>query len=222
MKLYALIVAGGAGTRMGSDIPKQFLLLKGRPVLMHTIEKFTKFSNDIEILAVLPGNQIRYWMELREKYSFQVIHTIVRGGHTRFHSVKNGLGFITGGGLVAIHDGVRPFVTNDTILRCFKIAEETGNAIPSICPSESLRQTDGDSSFPLDRLNVRLIQTPQVFDVDLIKEAYKQEYSPEFTDDATVLERTGARITLVEGDRNNIKITTPDDLVVANALIRAE
>lgn len=222
MKLYALIVAGGSGIRMGTDIPKQFLPLGGRPVLMHTIEKFRNFSSEIEIITVLPGSQIRYWIELQEKHSFRIIHTVVKGGHTRFHSVRNGLAFATGTGLVAIHDGVRPLVTPETIKRCFDRAAETGNAIPVVSPSESLRQIEGDSSFPLDRSRIRLIQTPQVFDIDLIKEAYMQEYIPEFTDDATVLERTGMMISLVEGDRNNIKITTPEDLVIAGSLLRGE
>jgi 2-C-methyl-D-erythritol 4-phosphate cytidylyltransferase len=219
MELYALIVAGGSGKRMGADIPKQFLELAGRPVLMHTIERFKSFNDAIEIITVLPENQLRYWCELQEKYSFKIPQTLVKGGSARFYSVKNGLKFVNVPGLVAIHDGVRPFVSNDTIRRCFETAEKLGNAIPSISPVESLRMLTDEGNVPLNRLHVKQIQTPQVFNAHLIKQAYLQEYRPEFTDDATVLESTGEKINLIEGNRENIKITNPEDLLFSTALL---
>jgi 2-C-methyl-D-erythritol 4-phosphate cytidylyltransferase len=219
MKLYALIVAGGSGKRMGADIPKQFLELGGRPLLMHTIERFRHFDKNIEIITVLPENQIIHWRELQEKYKFTVPQTMVKGGKSRFHSVKNGLEFIESPGLVAIHDGVRPFVSNDTIKRCFDTASRLGNAVPVILPSDTLRLIADEASTPLDRLQVRLVQTPQVFNTALLIDAYKQEYQPEFTDDAMVVERTGVRINLVEGNRENIKITNPEDMLISNAFL---
>ncbi len=219
MELYALIVAGGTGKRMGAEIPKQFLELAGRPVLMHTIERFKLFNDSIEIITVLPENQLRHWLELQKKYSFNIPQTIVKGGSARFFSVRNGLKFVNVPGLVAIHDGVRPFVSIDTIRRCFDTAEKLGNAVPSISPTESLRILTDQGSLPVNRMHVKQIQTPQVFNAGLIKKAYLQEYKPEFTDDATVLEKTGEKINLVEGNRENIKITNPEDLVISTALL---
>ncbi|HEX2922218.1 MAG TPA: 2-C-methyl-D-erythritol 4-phosphate cytidylyltransferase [Bacteroidales bacterium] len=222
MNLFALIVAGGSGKRMGAEVPKQFLELGGRPLLMHTIERFKTFDSSIEIITVLPENQIRHWLELQEKYSFKVSQTMVKGGSTRFESVKHGLEFVDAPGLVAIHDGVRPFVSIDTIRRCFETASRLGNAIPVIPPSDTLRIMSDGMSSPLNRLQVRLVQTPQVFNIDIIKEAYKQQFMPEFTDDAIVLEKTGVRINLVEGNRENIKITNPEDMLISNAFINRE
>ncbi len=219
MELYALIVAGGSGKRMGGEIPKQFLELAGRPVLMHTIERFKSFNEAIEIITVLPENQLRHWCELQEKYSFRIPQTLVKGGPSRFYSVKNGLMFVNVPGLVAIHDGVRPFVSTDTIRRCFETAEKLGNAIPAISPVESLRMLTDKGNIYINRLNVKQIQTPQVFDAKLIKQAYLQEYKPEFTDDATVLESTGEKINLIDGNRENIKITNPEDLIYSTALL---
>jgi 2-C-methyl-D-erythritol 4-phosphate cytidylyltransferase len=219
MKLYAIIVAGGTGKRMGAEIPKQFLELGGRPLLMHTIERFREYDCSTEIITVLPEDQIRHWIDLQTRYSFDVPQTLVKGGSTRFQSVKNGLEFVDIPGLVAIHDGVRPFVSKATIRRCFETAARLGNAIPAIQPSDSLRMMSVDASSALDRSKVRLIQTPQVFNTDLIKEAYNQDYQPEFTDDAVVVERTGAIINLVEGNRENIKITNPEDLLISNAFL---
>lgn len=218
MNLYALIVAGGTGTRMGKDIPKQFLELAGKPILMHTIEKFWAFSKSIRIIIVLPENQFGLWEELEKKYSFSVPHTIVPGGSSRFVSVKNGLQEVEDNGLVAIHDGVRPLVSIDTIKRCFSDAEKFGNSIPVINPSDSLRMITEQGNMPVNRHYLRIIQTPQVFDSKLIKKAYIQDFSPDFTDDATLLEKTGESIHLVEGNRENIKITNPEDLVIAEAL----
>ena len=219
MKLYALIVAGGTGERMKSEIPKQFIEIAGKPILMHTINKFREFYNSIDIIVVLPENQLRFWSDLQKKYSFSVPHTLVKGGESRFYSVKNGLEFIDEPGLVAIHDGVRPFVSIETIKRCFEAAGKLGNAIPVISPSDSLRMVTENGNEPVDRTKIKLIQTPQVFRTDLIRNAYRQDYLPEFTDDAMVLERTGEKINLVEGNRENIKITNPEDLLIAGALL---
>jgi 2-C-methyl-D-erythritol 4-phosphate cytidylyltransferase len=218
MKLYALIVAGGSGRRMGTDIPKQFIEIAGKPILMHTIKRFYDFDKSIEIITVLPEDQLLRWNELKEKHSFTIQHTIVRGGNARFFSVKNGLELVDPSSLVAIHDGVRPLVSNDTIRRCFETAEKLGNAIPVISPSDTLRMLTKDGNTPVDRMLVKLIQTPQVFKTDLIKKAYLQEYLPEFTDDASVLEKTGEKINLVDGNRENIKITNPEDLIIAHSL----
>jgi 2-C-methyl-D-erythritol 4-phosphate cytidylyltransferase len=220
MKLYAVIVAGGSGKRMGADMPKQYLEIAGKPVLMHTLERFKAFDGSIEIITVLPENQLRFWADLQVKYSFKVPHTLVKGGgKARFFSVKNGLKFVDVPGLVAIHDGVRPFVSIDTIKRCFETAEKLGNAIPVITPSDTLRMISEKGSAPMNRMLVRQVQTPQVFNAELIKKAYLQEYLPEFTDDASVLEKTGVKINLVEGNRENIKITNPEDLIISNALL---
>ena len=219
MDLYVVIVAGGGGKRMGAEIPKQFLELAGRPVLMHAIERFKSYNQEIEIITVLPENQLRFWIELQKKHSFSILHTLVKGGSNRFYSVRNGLKFVNSPGLVAIHDGVRPFVSLDTIRRCFDTAEKLGNAIPAISPTESLRIMTEQGSLPVNRLTVKQIQTPQVFNAALIKKAYLQEYDQEFTDDATVLEKTGEKINLIEGNRENIKITNPEDLLISTALL---
>jgi 2-C-methyl-D-erythritol 4-phosphate cytidylyltransferase len=219
MQLYVVIVAGGSGKRMGAEIPKQFLELAGKPVLMHTIERFKAFNETIEIITVLPENQLRHWCELQNKYSFSVPQTLVKGGSVRFYSVRNGLKFVNVPGIVAIHDGVRPFVSVDTIKRCFEEAEKSGNAIPVISPADSLRMLTDNGSIPVDRRQVRQVQTPQVFNAELIKKAYEQNYSREFTDDATVFEMNGGKINLIEGNRENIKITNPEDLLISKALL---
>ena len=221
MDLYVVIVAGGSGKRMGAEIPKQFLELAGRPVLMHTIERFKTFNEAIEIITVLPENQLRFWIDLQKKHSFPVLHTLVKGGSNRFFSVRNGLKFVNAPGIVAIHDGVRPFVSIDTIKRCFETAEKLGNAIPTISPNESLRILNNQGSIPVNRFHVKQIQTPQVFSAELIKNAYLQDYSPEFTDDSTVLEKSGEKINLIEGNRENIKITNPEDLLISAALLQS-
>lgn len=220
MKNYVVIVAGGTGKRMGAEIPKQFLELGGRPVLMHTIERFRDFDPSAELITVLPEDQIRFWCELQEKYAFNIVQTMVKGGATRFQSVKNGLEFVDDDGLVAIHDGVRPFVSAETIKRCFETAASLGNAIPVIQSSDSMRILKGNESAMINRQNVRLVQTPQVFRCGLLKEAYRHEYNPEFTDDASVVEKMGVKINLVDGNRENIKITNPEDLLISNALLK--
>ena len=219
--LYALIVAGGSGKRMQSETPKQFLELAGKPVLMHTIERFKAFSDSIEIVVVLPENQREYWTDIQKKHFFSIKHTVAVGGATRFHSVKNGLEFVIEPSLVAIHDGVRPFVSLETIKRCFETAEKLGNAVPAVSISESLRMITDGGNHPIDRQLIRAIQTPQVFNSSMIKKAYRQEYRNEFTDDATVLETLGEKINLVEGNRENIKITNSEDLLISNVLLKS-
>lgn len=219
MDLYALIVAGGSGKRMGSNIPKQFLELDGKPILMHTIGRFYAFDKSVRIIVVLPEEQFKAWEFLIIKHSFRVHHETVKGGPSRFCSVKNGLELADKEGLVAIHDGVRPLVSTATIRRCFEAAEKFGNAVPVVSNSSSLRLITGIRSEPVRRQDIVIVQTPQVFRTGLIKNAYMQDYSDEFTDDATVLEKTGEKIRLVDGNRENIKITNPEDLLVASALL---
>jgi len=222
MKQYALIVAGGSGSRMGTDIPKQFLLLQNKPVLMHTIEAFYNYNSNIEIILVLPDNQKDYWAKLCSEYPFNTQHNIVSGGITRFQSVKNGLNRITDtdDALVAIHDGVRPLVNKITIDNCFRIAQLKGNAIPFIPLNDSIRKVEGLNSIHVNRDDYKAIQTPQAFHLQLIKNAYSQNYQEHFTDDASVLENIGEAINLVDGNRENIKITTPIDLLFAEAILK--
>jgi 2-C-methyl-D-erythritol 4-phosphate cytidylyltransferase len=219
MNLYALIVAGGAGTRMGTDIPKQFLELAGKPVLMHSIERFRSFDNTIGIIVVIPENHFSLWESLKERHSFSVPHTLVKGGTSRFFSVKNGLQEVDENAIVAIHDGVRPLVSTNTIMRCYRAAGEFGNAIPVISLSDSVRMVTEKGNTPVRRNSLRIIQTPQVFKAGLIKKAYLQDFNPETTDDAMLLEKTGEIIHLVDGNRENIKITNPEDMKIAAALL---
>jgi len=220
MHRYAVIVAGGSGLRMGTDIPKQFIPIKGRPILMHTISKFLLLTNAPRIVVVLPKDQIDTWIKLCEEYSFEVDHTIAIGGETRFQSVRNGLNEIKDiNSLVAIHDGVRPLVDISVIENCYRVAEELGNAIPVIKPVESVRMEEGEGSFPVDRNKILLVQTPQVFKTEIIKNCYETSFQPSFTDDASVAELHGIKINLVEGNRENIKITNPLDLKFAESLI---
>ncbi len=219
MKKSVVIVAGGVGKRMKADIPKQFLLLNRKPILMHAIECFYNFKNDIDVILVLPSDQIDYWKTLCSGHNFKIIHNIVEGGETRFHSVKNALAFVNDG-IVAIHDGVRPFVSKQMINRLFESSVTKNNAIPVIKISESLRFEDEDSNYPLNRSKVIIVQTPQVFSAELIKKAYSQKYNSNFTDDATVLESIGEKINLVKGEKENIKITTSYDLSLAKELIK--
>jgi 2-C-methyl-D-erythritol 4-phosphate cytidylyltransferase len=219
MQKTVIIVAGGSGIRMNSEIPKQFIEIKGKPILMHTILRFFEYDKNISIRLVLPENQIDNWKMLCRKHSFSVYHEIFPGGITRFHSVKNGLNGISNDGLIAIHDGVRPLVDTETINKCFQVAEEYGAAIPVTDLQETIRKTDGDYSFTVDRKTFKLVQTPQVFDAQFILEAYNQKFDESFTDDASVFESTGKLVMLVEGNKENIKITTPVDLRIAQTLI---
>ena len=222
MKNHVIIVAGGSGLRMNSDIPKQFLLLAGKPVLMHSIERFNAFDPSINIIVVLPVKETAEWQSLCEKYSFAIKHMVVTGGNTRFHSVKNGLDNITEKGVVGVHDGVRPILAPDLIQRCFSEAMEKGNAVPFIPVRESIRKVDGNKNEAVKRDSFVIVQTPQCFSTDLLRKAYLTEYHNNFTDDASVVEASGEPINLVEGDFRNIKITFPGDLLHAEMLLAAE
>ncbi len=213
---HILIVAGGKGLRMGSDIPKQFIPVGGRPVLMHTLDAFYRHDPTIDIILVLPQSQQSYWKELCAKYDFHIPHRIANGGETRFHSVKNGLELIEDrNGLTGIHDGVRPFVSSEVIARCYTEAAIHKAVIPVVDVIETLRHLNRT----VPRNEYKLVQTPQVFDTALLQQAYQQPYKPDFTDDASVVEALGQSVFCVEGNRENIKITTPYDLTIANALI---
>lgn len=217
MNQYALVVAGGSGLRMGTEIPKQFLLLKGEPVLMHTLRKFKLCK---QIVLVLPAAQIGYWNELCTKYNFTLPHTIVQGGSERFYSVLNGLNALPNDGLVAIHDGVRPCVSVDVINEAFVTAEKLGNAIVAVPSKDSIRMVNDGKSVAVDRSKYYLIQTPQVFNLPLLKEAYSSTvYQTTFTDDASVFEHANHQINLVKGEYTNIKITTPEDLPLAELFL---
>lgn len=210
-----LIVAGGKGERMNSEIPKQFLEIQGKPILMHTLDVFLAYDATINLVLVLPADQIDLWKELCKKYSYDIKHQIVEGGKTRFQSVKNGLDVVKDSGLVAVHDGVRPLVSVETIARCFQKAEKYGTAVPVIDVIDSIRQITPNGSQCIDRTAYKLVQTPQIFKSDILKKAYEQDFSPFFTDDASVVEAGGIKIQLVEGNRENIKITTAFDLKMA-------
>ena len=220
MKKFALIVAGGSGSRMNSTVPKQFMEINSRPVLMHTFDLFINFDPELEFILVLPKEQVKVWKVLCQKHGFNKEHKIASGGETRFRSVQNGLDLISGDGIVFIHDGVRPLVSAKTIENCFESAVKKGNALPVIHVSESVRKVDGNDNRAVDRSKYFLVQTPQTFQVQLIKKAYHDATSDSFTDDATVLEGIGETIHLVEGNRENIKITFPEDLLVAGLFLK--
>ena len=216
-----IIVAGGKGSRVGGDIPKQFQPIDGKPMLMRTIEAFYNFDYRMRIVIVLPEQFRDFWNELCEKHKFDITHTIVNGGETRFHSVKNGLSEISEDEIVGIHDAARPFVSKEVIGRCYREAFDFRcGIIPVIEEKNSVRILTGYESKPFDRDRIRLVQTPQVFPADLLKNAYETPYREEFTDDASVAEDDGIQIKLVEGDEKNIKITTPFDLELADFLYK--
>ncbi len=224
-KKIAVIVAGGSGTRMQSAVPKQFILLSGKPVLMHTIQRFYEFDKLIEIILVLPAAEISTWKNLCTEHRFTIPFKIVEGGQTRFQSVRNGLSAAVlkaeEQALVAIHDGVRPFVSDELLNRSFEDAALHGNSIVCVAVKDSVRIVEGDASVHVDRSLYRLIQTPQTFQHHLIHQAYETEL-PSFTDDASVAEFHGMHIHLTEGDYKNIKITTPEDLLIAEAFLKAQ
>lgn len=219
MKKFALIVAGGSGNRMKSEIPKQFLELNGKPLLMHTIEVFKRYDPNIEIVLVLPQNQHELWESLCKKHQFLSDYKMAFGGDIRFQSVKNGLDLIPNEGIVFIHDGVRPLVSIKTIENCYQMTLEKGNALPVIPVSESVRIVENNKNRILDRSGIMLVQTPQTFMSVLIKKAYQTNNSADFTDDASVLEFMGEIIHLVDGNRENIKITYPEDLIFAASIL---
>jgi 2-C-methyl-D-erythritol 4-phosphate cytidylyltransferase len=220
MNKYAIVVAGGKGLRMGADIPKQFLPLAGKPVLMHTLEAFYRYDSEMKIILVLPVSQQAFWKKLCLDHGFDVPHRIANGGESRYDSVKNGLALTEGEALVAIHDGVRPFLNTGLIARCFAKAAEKGSAIPVFELTESLRRIEGKVSFSEPRDAYRSVQTPQTFRLDILKKAYELPNCDRFTDDASIVEAAGFPIDLVEGLRENIKITTPLDLLLAEQIFK--
>ena len=235
MKKYALIVAGGKGLRMGGEVPKQFICLEGKPILMWTLEAFHRYDHDLQLIVVLPHDQRSYWEALCREHHFTLPHRIADGGDTRFHSVSNGLALTlepsapmnqpspmeAEESLIAVHDGVRPFVSQEVLDRCFRAAEEHEAVIPVIPVIDTLRHiTQQEESVTVSRSEYRLVQTPQVFQGRLLHRAYSQPYREEFTDDDSVVESLGVPVTLVEGNRENIKLTTPFDLTIGSALLR--
>ncbi len=221
IKKYAVIVAGGQGIRMGSVIPKQFLPLLGKPMLCHAIESFAQAMPGIHLILVLPANQVGSAQTVLRSYIGNIDVTTVAGGETRYHSVQNGLKQITGEGVVFVHDGARPLISGELIMRCYEQAIEKGSAVPVIPLVESARIVDGEQSKPLDRENLRIVQTPQTFRTEVILPAFRQAYIPSFTDEATVLEAYGTTVHLIDGMPDNIKVTTPNDMIVAEALLNA-
>lgn len=218
MKRYVVIVAGGQGVRMGADRPKQFLEIGGKPILRHTIERFLAFDPSFEVIVVLPSAQKEWWRDYCRQSGFLERYSIVSGGITRFHSVQNALRYVGNEGLVAVHDGVRPLVSRPLLERIFAAAEEAPAVIPAVPVVESVRRVEENTSVPVNRDGLVLVQTPQVFAADVLKKAYDQPFSPSFTDDASVVEASGVRVHVVSGDRMNLKITTPEDLQFAEGL----
>ncbi len=218
-KKIAIIVAGGKGERMNAAIPKQFLELQGKPILMHTIERFSTFDPEMQIILVLPETQFDFWKELCVKHQFQLKHQLVQGGDARFFSVKNALNTIKEESLIAVHDGVRPLIDKESIKRCFDEAEHSGAAIPVIDLVDSIRKISDNKSQAVNRSEYKLVQTPQVFKSEIILKSYEKDFSEAFTDDASVVEASGFTVNLVEGARENIKITTALDLKMAEAFL---
>lgn len=219
-KRYAIIVAGGTGTRMNLPVPKQFVLLEGKAVIVHAISPFFDAYPDIEIIIGLPVQHITTWNEIAKEHFAEKKITIIEAGESRFETVKNCLSTIKEEGVVAVHDAARPLVSVKTIIAGFKAAEMYGSAVPAIPLYDSIRQIDSTRSIAVDRAKYCLVQTPQCFKTDVIQKAYKKDYKFTFTDDATVVENSGERIHLVDGHSDNIKITTPRDLVIAEALMK--
>ena len=219
MEKYVIIVAGGSGKRMGGEMPKQFLLVAGKPILMHTVEAFARADEGFKFILVLPEAHFSTWHSLVNEYNFTIPVTLVAGGAERFFSVKNALAHVPNGALVAVHDGVRPFASKETILEAFAVAAEKGSAVPVIDEVDSLRRVQKGESQAVNRSEYKRVQTPQVFQSTILQKAYNQEFSSLFTDDASVVESIGETITLTTGNVENIKITTPHELLLAEALI---
>ena len=215
---YIIIVAGGRGLRMGGDIPKQFMPIGGMPVLMRTLQRFRDYSPDLQIILVLPRDHQPYWRELCDKHHFTVDYQLADGGATRFHSVKNGLHLIPDGtrGVVGVHDGVRPFVSPEVIRDCFQTAHALDAVVPIVPVVESMINV---KTGPVRREDFRIVQTPQVFNIQVLKKAYELDYTPQFTDDASVVVASGTDVAVVDGNRENIKLTTPFDLQLAEYLV---
>jgi 2-C-methyl-D-erythritol 4-phosphate cytidylyltransferase len=221
LKKFVIIVAAGAGKRFSNTVPKQFELLQGKPILMYSIEAFFEAAPDIQIIVVIPKDFIDHWKELCSTYNFNMPHQVIEGGPERFHSVKNGVALIQNDGLVAVHDGARPLISQEIIKNAWRMAENYGTAIPAIEISDSVRTVEGGINRPANRKKLRLVQTPQVFKCSILKKAYQQQYDPSFTDDATVVEASGEKINLIEGSIENIKVTRAHDLIIAEALLKA-
>ncbi|KIA95887.1 2-C-methyl-D-erythritol 4-phosphate cytidylyltransferase [Pedobacter kyungheensis] len=220
MKYYAIIVAGGSGNRMQTETPKQFLLLKNLPVLMHTIKAFAQSDAQPKILLVLNKEQQAYWHRLCDEFNFRVPHQVIDGGTERFHSVKNAVYSIEEDSFVAIHDAVRPLVSKKLIDSCYQAAALQGNVIAAVQSSDSVRQFKNGKTTALKRDEIYLVQTPQTFSINVLKEAYNQEFDTHFTDDASVVESIGYNINIIEGERSNLKITYPIDLELAELLLK--
>ena len=219
MHKYAIIVAGGTGTRMGANLPKQFMLLKGKPVLYYTIRVFVEAYDDLQVILVLPVDYMDIGQQIINAYFDKDRIRIIAGGDTRFHSVKNGLALVEEESIIFVHDGVRCLLTKELIHRCYQKAMETGTAIPAVVSKDSVRLLSKEGSEAFDRNKVMLIQTPQTFQSKILLTAYRVDYKDEFTDEATVVEANGVKISLVEGEENNIKITGPGDLVIAEKIV---
>ena len=220
-KKYAVIMAGGEGSRMGAAVPKQFLELGGKPILRLTVERFLEYDPSIGLVIVLPASGKETWKEYCASTGFLERYSMATGGITRFHSVQNALKYVPDGALVAIHDGVRPFVTKEFLAGMFDAAQRCEAVIPVVPVVDSLREVEfSGESFQIDRSRIVAVQTPQIFRSEILKSAYKQAYSTSFTDDASVVEAAGFRVTLIEGLRGNFKITTPEDYEIASALCR--
>ena len=219
MKKYAVIVAGGSGLRMNSTIPKQFLLIKNKPLLYYTIDVFLKAYDDLQVILVLPEDHIRKGQEIIDAYFDDSRISICPGGRTRFHSVQNGLSLINEDSIIFVHDGVRCLLTTDLVKRCYSEAKKSGSAIPVITSKDSVRLLTIDGHEAVDRNNVKFVQTPQTFHSKVLLAAYKIDYKDKFTDEATVVEAFGIKVYLVEGEENNIKITTPGDILIAAQII---
>lgn len=216
----AILVAGGTGSRMGAETPKQFLPLAGKPMLFHAIQAFHGYDPDMQLVVILPKDELRVWEELCRDHHLAVPHTVVPGGAERFHSVRAGLARVEHDGLVAVHDGARPLVDTALIARCMDAAGRSGAAVPVVKVSSSMRRLSGDASEAVDRNMLRMVQTPQCFKAELLRRAFQQHYDPAFTDEATLVERLGTTVQLVDGDERNIKVTTPADMAMAEALLR--
>jgi 2-C-methyl-D-erythritol 4-phosphate cytidylyltransferase len=219
VRYYAIIVAGGTGSRMNADLPKQFMLLKGKPVLMHTITAFYHSDVKPEIILVLNSAYHHYWDNLCEQHEFRIPCIVVDNGEQRFHSVKNALSHISAPGIIAVHDAVRPMIANDLITKTFRLAEELRAVVPVVTSRDSVRKREGSATVALNREDVLLVQTPQVFQSEILQEAYRQPYQTAFTDDASVVEHHGVTVHTTEGFYTNIKITYPEDLLIAEVYL---
>ncbi len=215
MERSVIIVAGGSGKRLQRKIPKQFLKLVDKCVVMHSLKAFYDAVPGIKIILALPEQYFELWKDLCNKYSFSILHTLSKGGETRFHSVKNALKYIDQDGLIAVHDGVRPLVSSKLILKCFSVAEQFGNAVPSVSINDSVRMLEDGQYKIVKREQLKLVQTPQCFRSSILKKAYQKDYIESFTDDASVVESIGEEIHLIEGEAENIKITRDIDLLLA-------